>query len=236
MWIQFVEIQREIYGQVADAIRQFSAGAGWAALFGIFPMGIVFGAVHALTPGHSKSLLAAYVAGSPIGATRALLTALTLSATHVTVAVVIALFSLPLISLALGSVGRAPELEAISRALLALVGMWMLWRALYGHQHHKHEGEAFGFFAGLIPCPLTLFVMTFAIARGVPQAGLVFSIAMIAGVAVTLSAIAVLVALVRERAARQLEAYPRTMLGLSRGLEALAGLALVAIAFREFAG
>jgi nickel/cobalt exporter len=235
VWLQLVEIQREIYGQVADVIRQFSNGAGWVALFGILPMGIVFGAVHALTPGHSKSVLAAYVAGSPISAMRAFLTALTLSATHVIVAVLIAVFSLPLVSLALGNVGRAPEMEAISRALLALVGAWMLWRALWGHRHNKYEGEAFGFFAGLIPCPLTLFVMTFAIARGVPEAGLVFSLAMMAGVAATLSAIALLAAVVRLQTARQLQAYPRTILGLSRGLEALAGLILVAIAVREFA-
>jgi nickel/cobalt exporter len=56
-----------------------------------------------------------------------------------------------------------------------------------------------------------------------------------AGVAATLSAIALLAAVVRLQTARQLQAYPRTILGLSRGLEALAGLILVAIAVREFA-
>jgi nickel/cobalt transporter (NicO) family protein len=50
-------------------------------------------------------------------------------------------------------------------------------------QHRKHEGEVFGFFAGLIPCPLTLFVMSLATARGAPAAGLVFAVAMMAGVA-----------------------------------------------------
>ncbi|WP_425459635.1 hypothetical protein [Hankyongella ginsenosidimutans] len=29
--------------------------------------------------------------------------------------------------------------------------------------------------AGLIPCPLTLFVMTFALSRGVPEAGVAFA-------------------------------------------------------------
>ncbi|TIW69718.1 MAG: ABC transporter permease, partial [Mesorhizobium sp.] len=72
-----------------------------------------------------------------------------------------------------------PALETLSRGLLGLIGVWIIWRALRGrHRHHVHEGEAVGFMAGLIPCPLTLFVMTYAISRGIPWAGLVFAVAM----------------------------------------------------------
>ncbi|TIM37420.1 MAG: hypothetical protein E5Y56_33685, partial [Mesorhizobium sp.] len=48
--------------------------------------------------------------------------------------------------------------------------------------YDAEEGAAFGFMAGLIPCPLTLFVMTFAIVRGVPEAGIAFAVTMMAGV------------------------------------------------------
>lgn len=235
MWQQLFDLQREIYGQVSAHIRLFAASGGWLALLAMLPMGVLFGAAHALTPGHSKAVLATYVAGSPVGVARALLVSLTLSFTHVTMAVLIAVFSLPLVSIALGSVGRAPALEHLSRGLLALIGLWMIWRALRRATHHRHEGEAVGFIAGLIPCPLTLFVMTFAISRGVPEAGLVFAAAMMLGVAVTLSAVVLLAALFRVQVAHLLEHRPALMQGLSRGIEGVAGAVLVALAVYEIA-
>jgi nickel/cobalt exporter len=233
MWQQLFELQREIYAQVSAHIRLFAESGGWLTLLAMLPMGVLFGAAHALTPGHSKAVLATYVAGSPVSVARALLVSLTLSLTHVTMAVLIAVFSLPLVSIALGSVGRAPALENISRGLLALIGVWMIWRALRHAAHHRHEGEAVGFVAGLIPCPLTLFVMTFAISRGVPEAGLVFAVAMMLGVALTLSAIALLTALLRVRVAHQLEHRPALLHGLSRGLEGVAGVVLLVVALQE---
>jgi ABC-type nickel/cobalt efflux system permease component RcnA len=52
--------------------------------------------------------------------------------------------------------------------------------------------------AGLIPCPLTLFAMFLALARGVPEAGLTFALSMMTGVGLTLAAVAALVILGRD--------------------------------------
>jgi ABC-type nickel/cobalt efflux system permease component RcnA len=156
---------------------------------------------------------------------------LTLSFTHVTIAVLIAALSLPLVSIALGSVGRAPLLEDVSRGLLGLIGVWMIWRAFrHGHHHHKHEGEAVGVMAGLIPCPLTLFAMTFAISKGVPVAGILFAITMMAGVALTLSCVAVLSILFRERLVHFFDSRPRLFDIISRTIEGIAGLILAGVA------
>ena len=150
-----------------------------------------------------------------------------------TIAVLIAVLSLPLVSIALGSVGRAPLLENISRGLLGLIGAWMLWRALRHGHHHRHEVEAFGVTAGLIPCPLTLFVMTFAISRGVPAAGLLFAGTMMIGVAATLSAVAILSIVMRERLVRLVEGRPRLLDAVTRTIEGVAGAALIALALHE---
>jgi nickel/cobalt transporter (NicO) family protein len=228
-----VAIQRDIYLALAEQIKLLSAQGDWLGFFAFLPMGIFFGAVHALTPGHSKGVLATYLAGSEAGIARGLLTSLTLSFTHVTIAVLIAVLSLPLVSIALGSVGRAPLLEDISRSLLGLIGVWMLWRALSHGPHHKHEGEAVGVMAGLIPCPLTLFVMTFAVARGVPAAGLLFAGTMMIGVTLTLSCVAILSILLRERLVHSVEGRPRLFEAITRSIEGLAGTALIALALHE---
>jgi ABC-type nickel/cobalt efflux system permease component RcnA len=233
MFQTLVQIQREIYLTLAEQIKLLSAEGSWLAFLGFLPMGIFFGAVHALTPGHSKAVLATYLAGSEAKIARGLITSLTLSFTHVTIAVLIAVLSLPVVSIALGSVGRAPLLEDVSRGLRGLIGAWMLWRALRHGHHHKHENEAFGVMAGLIPCPLTLFVMTFAMVRGVPLAGLLFAGTMMIGVALTLSVVAVLSIFLRDRLVRFVEGRPRLFSAITRGIEGLAGVALIALALHE---
>ncbi|WP_137390266.1 nickel/cobalt transporter [Rhodoligotrophos defluvii] len=232
-WV--IEGQREIYLTFADRIGAFAGGGSWTALAAFLPMGIVFGAVHAITPGHSKSVLATYLAGSSTGMTRSLIVSLALSFTHVSMAVLIALLSLPLVSIALGSVGRAPLLEDLSRGFLGVIGLWMLWRASRRENHVRGvgEGAAVGFMAGLIPCPLTLFVMTFAITRGVPEAGIAFTFAMMAGVAATLSLVAVTVVFFRQEVTRLLETRPRLIAAFTRTIEAVAGFMLVTVALRE---
>lgn len=233
MFQTLVEFQRTIYLTLAEQIKLLSAGGGWLAFMTFLPMGVLFGVAHALTPGHSKAVLATYLAGSEAKVARGLLVSLTLSFTHVTIAVLIAVLSLPLVSIALGSVGRAPLLEDISRGLLGLIGAWMVWRALRYRHHHKHEGEVVGVMAGLVPCPLTLFVMTFAIVRGVPVAGLLFAGTMMIGVAITLCSVAVLSILLRESLMHFVESRPRLFDAITRTIEGFAGAALVALAIHE---
>lgn len=230
-----ISFQREIYQAFGDQIRAFADGGGWSVFLAYLPMGILFGAAHTLTPGHSKAVLATYLVGNPLSLPRGLAVSLVLSFTHVAMSVLIALLSLPLVSIALGSVGRAPLLEGISRGLLGLIGLWMLYRAFprSPHDHDHGEGAAVGFMAGLIPCPLTLFVMTFAISRGVPEAGIAFAVTMMAGVALVLTAVATAPVLFRQQVTCLVEQCPVLLDRLTRGVEGIAGLILTTIALRE---
>jgi nickel/cobalt transporter (NicO) family protein len=142
LYLQLIDAQRGIYLAYADRIGAFAKTGDWWLLTGYLPMGIVFGAVHALTPGHSKAVLATYLAGSTSSLPHALLVSIVLSLTHVTMSVLIVLLSLPLVSLALGSVGRAPMLEDIGRLLLGVIGIWMLWQAFRGSDHHNVKRRA----------------------------------------------------------------------------------------------
>lgn len=198
------------------------------------PIGIVFGAVHALTPGHGKTVLSAYVAGARIAMLRAIGVAGALALTHVGIAVLLALVAAPIVTMTLGGAGRAPVLENVSRALLAFVGLWFVVRAIRGRSHQHREGIAVGIIAGLVPCPLTLFVMFFAIARGVPEAGLTFAIAMMAGIALTLSAVALLTVLARDWVAAFADRRGGSIEKIARLLEGAAGAILIVIGVRSF--
>lgn len=236
--LQFlVEIQRDIYFTFADRIRGFAETGDWVLLAAYLPMGVVFGAVHALTPGHSKAVLAAYLTASTASPTRGFIISTALSVTHVTMAVLIVLLSLPLVERALGGVGSAPLLEDISRGALGLIGLWMLWQAVCPtrHAHDAKQGAAFGFLAGLIPCPLTLAVMAFAVARGVTAAGLAFAAVMMLGIAFTLGSVALASVLFRRQLLHVLETKPRWYFGVTRALYGLAGALLAGLAITALA-
>ena len=231
-----VVVQREIYLAFADRIGDFARTGDWKLLAAYLPMGILFGGAHALTPGHSKAVLAAYLSGSTASIPRGLIVSLVLSFVHVGIAVLIAVASPPLVSLALGSVGRAPLLEDLSHGLLGVIGLWMLWRGLRGTGHAHGQGMAAGFAAGLIPCPLTLFVMTFALSRGVPQAGVAFAAVMMIGVAIVLGTVALAAVLFRQQLLRLLASRPRSVDAVTRAIQIVVGVVLVVVAVNAIRG
>lgn len=231
-WI--LEFQKETYLAFGEHIRTLAGGGGSEALLAFLPMGLLLGAVHALMPGHSKLLLATYVASSSGGMWNALLTAFVLAATHISISVLIVLLSLPVIDYMFGGSGpgSSPLLEHLSRGAIGLIGLWMIWRCIRAtsHGHARRDGAGFGFVAGLIPCPLTLFVMTYSAARGVTGAGLLFAVLMLAGVALTLGTVALLAVSFRKVFDRLFIRNKRTLGKVSRGLEIAAGLGMVAVA------
>lgn len=197
------------------------------------PMGVLFGALHALTLGHSKSILASYVAGFSLSIARGIGIATVLSFTHIMSAVLIAVLALPLVTRTLFGAGRAPLIEDVSRCIIALMRIWMTARACGFISRHHENGALFGVIAGLIPCPLTLFTMVLAISRGVPEAGLVFAFAMMLGVALTLSVLAAMSALARAGLAGLLARHGTTLSATGRVLEAAGRLLLFAFGLRE---
>src|SRR5215831_12362728 len=130
--------QRWIYASLTGQLTEFAHTRGWGALALVLPLGVLFGAVHALTPGHGKSVLVSYLVGSRLAAVRSLAVAGALALTHVGSAVVLALLAAPLITRPLRGVGRAPLLEMLSWGLLAAVGLWLLLRAMRGRPHLRH--------------------------------------------------------------------------------------------------
>lgn len=93
-----IDVQRSIYAALTNDITGYSASRDITDLCAVLLLGIVFGAVHALTPGHSKSVLAAYILGSGLKPSRALLTSFLLSVTHISSAVLLALITNSLVA------------------------------------------------------------------------------------------------------------------------------------------
>jgi ABC-type nickel/cobalt efflux system permease component RcnA len=226
-------VQRWIQDSLSREMSAYASTGDPTLLAALLPLGIAFGAVHALTPGHSKTVLASYIAGSRLAYIRGAAVAGTLALVHVFSAVLIAMTAAALVTRTLGGVGRAPLLEDLSRGILILIGIWLLARALRARSHPQGEGFAVAIVAGLIPCPLTLFAMLFAYSRGVPEAGFTFALSMMIGVAITLSLVATLTILARDRMLIFLADYGSSAAQAARWLDGLAGAVLISIGVRQ---
>jgi ABC-type nickel/cobalt efflux system permease component RcnA len=69
---------------------------------------------------------------------------------------------------------------------LVAIAVWMIWRAIRPARAHEHPG-LFAVAAGLVPCPLTLFIVVMATSMGSPKAGPIFALAMLVVVGIVLS-------------------------------------------------
>lgn len=119
--------------------------------FVYLPLAVGLGALHALEPGHSKTLIAAYLIGVKGTRRDALLLGLSAAATHSIVVIALAVAALWLGREALADdAGRWLQLG--SGALVVVIGSWLLtrrWlrrRRHHGHDHHEphHHGHDHG--------------------------------------------------------------------------------------------
>src|SRR3989442_1325748 len=86
------------------------------------------------------------------------------------------------LSTSIAGAGRAPALERASQILIVLIGLWLLWRAFRPHlDHHDRSAPLLAIATGLIPCPLTTFIMTYAATHGAVRWGLLLSALFAAG-------------------------------------------------------
>jgi ABC-type nickel/cobalt efflux system permease component RcnA len=194
-----VDLQHWLYGGVATGLADVSGGDLRAILTAMAAAGL-FGAVHALMPGHGKTVLVSYHLGQPAKLTESVANGAILALTHVGLALILVLTGFVVISRAFAYGGRTPQFEVASGVLIAVIGGFLLWRSLNENDHTQpKDGTALAFVTGMIPCPLTTFIMSYALARGMLAAGLAVTAAMTLGMIATIGGIALAAAFARNR-------------------------------------
>lgn len=223
------ETQRWLYEGATSALKGFAATPDFGALAAGLAFAAVFGFVHALMPGHGKVALVSYYLGHPARMIGGATTSVILILTHVGSAVILVLGGFAVLRHTLGGVGRAPAFEAASAVLVIVVGLWLLVRALrHSHAHTAADSRALAFATGLVPCPLTTFIMVYASSRGIVGAGLLLTAAMAVGMIVTILLFVACTILVRERALNFLTRTAAMRDRIGRTLEAGSAVAVIA--------
>jgi ABC-type nickel/cobalt efflux system permease component RcnA len=227
-------------GVFADA----ASGRGVLILLLLAAFG--WGALHALSPGHGKSMVAAYLVGTRGTARHAA----ALGAT-VTIAHTAGVFALGLVTLGLSQYvlpeDLYPWLTLTSGLLVVVVGVGVLRSRLRKvraekHHHHTHHHDhthdhhhthdvswrslvAMGASAGLIPCPSALVVLLGALSQHQVALGLLLITAFSLGLAATITGIGLAVVYARTLLSKLDFAGSRT----ASALPAVSALVIVAV-------
>jgi nickel/cobalt exporter len=197
--------------------RRLTVAFGLAAVL----LSVLLGALHALAPGHGKTVMAAFLVGGRGSLRQAVTVGLTVTATH-TVGVLV-LGAVLTTSVALAPQRLYPWLGLASGVLLGGVGVTLFRRGTAGasgpgsshaHSHghgHNHESAAIartgpgpsirrrallmmGFAGGMVPSPSALVVLLGAVALGRTWLGILLVVGYGAGMAAALVGIGLLLA------------------------------------------
>ena len=121
--------QHWLYTAVGQGLTDVAQGNA-RAVFVAMAAAVLFGALHALMPGHGKTVLISYHLGQPAGIKESMLNGAILALTHVGLAVILVLAGFTVISRAFAYGGRTPQFETASGVLIALIGAFLLWRSI----------------------------------------------------------------------------------------------------------
>lgn len=201
---------RDASGQgFAGLFDDAAAGEGVIVLLLLAAFG--WGALHALSPGHGKAMVAAYLIGTRGTARHAVALGVTVTITHT-----LGVFALGLVTLLLSQYilpeDLYPWLTLVSGLLVVSIGAGVLRARIrhsqshsHGHSHaHGHDHTVtrrsligMGAAAGLIPCPSALVVLLGAIAQHEVALGMLLIVAFSVGLAGTLTGLGLLVVYAR---------------------------------------
>ncbi|RZF63404.1 nickel/cobalt efflux transporter RcnA [Sphingomonas populi] len=119
---------------LSDLLQQ-SAAHAWLFI----PSAILLGALHGLEPGHSKTMMAAFIVAVRGTVKQAVLLGLAATLSHTAVVWLVALGGMYVFQ-GLRPEATEPYLQFASGILILGIALWMLWRTrreqAHGHDHH----------------------------------------------------------------------------------------------------
>lgn len=122
---------------MTDFASLLQGGNAWLFV----PSAILLGALHGLEPGHSKTMMAAFIIAVRGTVKQAVLLGLAATASHTAIVWIIALAGLHF-GAQWNNEATEPYLQLASSFLILGVAIWMLWRTWrdqQAHHHHHHD-------------------------------------------------------------------------------------------------
>lgn len=179
-------------------------------IFWFTGVSFIYGIIHAAGPGHGKALFSAYFINRKGNIPQVFTAATALVLTHTLVSVLITLLFIFVLkgTDAFFKIRMQGYLMGANGLLIFAVGLFLLFKKIIqsGKKDNTNQYSVsssyspfwLGVLAGCVPCPVTIFVMTFSLTYGIPEAGIASVLGLSAGMFVLTSALGIIVVKGRE--------------------------------------
>jgi nickel/cobalt transporter (NicO) family protein len=141
LWVR--DKQQEFYGAMAGALRQVRTDRPITAAWTLMLLSFGYGIFHAAGPGHGKTVISAWLLATENELKRGIFIAFLSSIIQSLVAIALVSVLLLIVESA-GSTAKdmAGFLESASYAMIAAMGLYLIWTALRPRTEHSHGGHA----------------------------------------------------------------------------------------------
>jgi ABC-type nickel/cobalt efflux system permease component RcnA len=217
--IGFVRLQRDINRALTDSVAGLKRDGSPGAIALCLAIAFAYGVFHAVGPGHGKAVILSYFLSREARIMRGVWMGSQIAFFHVVSAIVIVLLVHWLLDVTVAQpVDQLQFLKLGSYGAIAAIGVFMLVGAVRrlgiageiakpDHDHHHacgaaHSGESgfLSFAVGLIPCSGAVLILVYALANGLLVAGILMTLCIAVGMAMTLSVIGIAAVYARARA------------------------------------
>jgi len=239
--------QRDMRQRMTVLGRDIAHNPGGTSFWMFVGLCFVYGVIHAIGPGHGKSVVFAYFLGRRGSMWRGFVMGHMLTFIHVLSAVLL-VFGLRWLLNANGTQGfdaAGAVMQRVSYGLVVAIGSVMFLHALYELVSGKMASRAcctaapeqadyrgillVSTLTGLVPCPGAALVLAFALGLGIPAAGLAGVAALALGMGLTTSMFGMLSIMSRSTLVYVAGNGPRT-LTILHGVLSLGGALVIALA------
>jgi ABC-type nickel/cobalt efflux system permease component RcnA len=208
--IKITMLQKEIRAQLTGFARDIKKNPYGKSLWLFLAFAFMYGIVHAVGPGHGKSVVCAYFISRGGSTYSAAFMSWIITLVHVGSATVAVCLAYMLMKSGMSGFEEFNRhLQTASYGLVALIGLWLLIGALRSfNQKARHECESKGreslkeiatvaIVTGLVPCPGAAIILVYTLSTGILPTGLLAMVFLATGMAVTTSCFALAAAKAR---------------------------------------
>jgi ABC-type nickel/cobalt efflux system permease component RcnA len=242
MLSKIAPLQHRLNKALVAFTREIKETRSKKSLFILIFVAFTYGIIHALGPGHWKTITWAYFQSKQANITKGIIVGNTIAFLHAASALVIVLglqfVARQAVLTSFEEVSRTVQL--VSYALIAMIGLFLLIRTCRNLRRGKDHPEnslsyedtepknmiPVAIAVGLIPCPGAVIILLFSSAMGVLKLGVLLTLMMALGMGITISSVAVLTIITKRGVLKCVSGKPRVIAGFQAVTE-IAGSAFI---------
>ncbi len=240
--VKLNDIQRDLHEKMSRLTEMTREDNDLSVLFLLIGISFIYGMIHALGPGHGKFIATSYFLSRQVTLVKGLamgsLIAILHAGSAITLVLIIYLIIRGSYLSSLENISRI--IRVVSFALIMLIGIYLVVTSIYksrgprfpinkNDDNENRENKnifSVALAVGIVPCPGAVLILLFSLSMGILAIGVLLTLVMAAGMAVTISAVASLAILTRQGLTRIVPANSKAAWILQFGLR-LSGSLLV---------